>query len=485
MSKAIVKVSALVTKVGAFLDRHVSLSNVQICGEISNLRSVRGHLYFDLKDENAQMACVMWASAASRIGFQPENGMEVLLDASLSIYKARGTLQLVVSALHLSGQGALYAILEERKRRLQEQGYFSPEHKKRKPDWIENIAIITGNNTAALKDVEKTIASRWPMLRRTLFPALVQGEKAPQEIIRQLKRADAMGFDAILLVRGGGSMEDLFCFNDEELVRTLYDLQTYVVTGVGHEIDYTLADYAADHRAVTPTAAAQWVTPDQNQVLETLRHQRQIIVDTGRRIFRQNAQQLMNLQSSPFLASPENWIVLRKNAFQSLDQALKGTLPAFISNASHREQTMKAQLYAGMQMFAQKQQQILYNSRSQLLLSSPAARIQAAESSVLFMSSQMSSHVESLLLAARQRAGYRQELLLRSSPKALIEKDAVRLHNLTQLLQAASPQTILDRGYAVVYQQGKQISSAVLASPADLEIRFKDGTVHAAVIQEN
>jgi len=240
------------------------LQDLEVEGEVSNLRVVAasGHAYFTLKDASAELACVMWKSdVLAHRGGLPGNGEKVIATGYLSVYEARGVYQLYCRRLRPAGLGDLYAQFEALKARLQAEGLFDPERKRPIPARPSTIGIATGPTTAALQDVLNVLRRRNPLARVILAPTLVQGEQAPPHIVAALealnRRADV---EVILLVRGGGSLEDLWCFNDERVARAVAASRVPVVSGVGHETDFTLADFAADLRAPTPSAAAELVT---------------------------------------------------------------------------------------------------------------------------------------------------------------------------------------------------------------------------------
>lgn len=246
------------------IDQDPRLGDVWVQGEISNFtRASSGHLYFTLKDESAELRCVMWRSQAPRLGFEPAHGDAVLAHGQISVYEQRGQYQLTCDALQLAGLGELNRQFELLKARLLEEGLFDEARKRPLPLFPRRVGIVTSPTTAAFQDVLNVIRRRYPLLSIVLCPALVQGKEAPPQLIAALERLNQRrDIDLILLVRGGGSMEDLWCFNDEALVRAVAASRIPVVTGVGHEIDFTLVDFAADRRAPTPSAAAEMVTPD-------------------------------------------------------------------------------------------------------------------------------------------------------------------------------------------------------------------------------
>lgn len=256
-------VSELTRRVRVQLEGSSELRDLWIRGEASNVRlAASGHLYFTLKDEQSQLRCVFFAFA--RPGRKPpDEGMAVLIHGSVRVYERAGEYQLLCDDIIKAGKGDLAARFEELKAKLAAEGLFDPARKRRPPGIPRCIAIVTSPTTAALQDVLNILRRRAPYLRVIIFPALVQGDSAPPELIAALSAAERHPeVEAILLVRGGGSIEDLWCFNDEKLARHIATLERPVVSGVGHEIDFTIADFVADQRAPTPSAAAELIAPD-------------------------------------------------------------------------------------------------------------------------------------------------------------------------------------------------------------------------------
>lgn len=265
-------VSSLVRYLKNKLDFDTNIQRVNIIGEISNFhRHYSGHLYFTLKDESAQISCVMFKSAATSLKFEPKNGDKVVVLANTSIFENSGQLQLYILKMSLDGLGTLYEQYEELRNKLNEEGYFSDEHKiKLDKTYLEKVAVLVGDNSAAMSDIKTTFSRRWPLCHVDYYPVLVQGNDAPSSIIESLIKVDKLDYDAIILARGGGSFEDLFCFNNEALVKCIYDLNTFIITGVGHEQDFTLVDFVADKRAATPTASVELITPNIIDVKEVI-----------------------------------------------------------------------------------------------------------------------------------------------------------------------------------------------------------------------
>jgi len=241
---------------------------VWVVGEVSNWRQQSsGHCYFTLKDAGAQLRCVMWRTSAARLSVMPQDGMEVLVRGNLTVYEAYGQYQLVASYVQPAGVGALQQAFEALKVRLADEGLFDPARKRPIPTWPSVVGVVTSGTGAAVRDIITVIGRRMPTTRIIVRPTLVQGAEAPADIVRAIAEMNAHGVADVLIVgRGGGSLEDLWAFNDESVVRAIVASRIPVISAVGHEIDFTLADFAADMRAPTPSAAAELVVPDRKDV---------------------------------------------------------------------------------------------------------------------------------------------------------------------------------------------------------------------------
>lgn len=267
-----ISVTTLVRYLKNKLDSDEALRSVQVSGELSNFRKTSsGHLYFTLKDENSAISCVMFKSKAYSLSFVPENGNKVICSGSISMFEASGSLQLYVNTLKLDGIGDLYRQYEELKNKLFNEGLFDDNHKKEIPIlYPSKVAVLCGKDSAAMSDIKIQFNRRWPLCKVDYYPVIVQGSEAPSSMIQALMYVDTLDYEIIVLARGGGSFEDLFCFNDERLVRTIYDLNTFIITGVGHQQDFTLVDFVSDRRAPTPTGAIEMITPNIDDVLDSI-----------------------------------------------------------------------------------------------------------------------------------------------------------------------------------------------------------------------
>ncbi len=273
MDKKYISVFALNKYIKAKFNQDISLQSLYIKGEISNYRPhPSGHIYFTLKDENSRINAVMFASYAKALDFDIINGLQVLIKASVSVYEPTGQYQLYVENMKKDGVGSLYQKYNELKEKLHKEGLFDQSHKKKIPEYPKTIAILSAKQGAALQDILKTIRLRFPVVKVIVFPIPVQGIGAYTRIIEILNNVDKIGFDTIIIARGGGSIEDLWNFNEEALARCIYQCHTPIISGVGHETDFTICDFVSDYRAATPTAAAIKATPDAKHMNEYNMH---------------------------------------------------------------------------------------------------------------------------------------------------------------------------------------------------------------------
>ena len=272
---SILSVSAINTYISFKLKNDSKLKGIAVSGEISDLSisHVSGHLYFTLTDGKSSLMAVMFAGSASRLKFRPESGLGVVAFGNIEVYEKNGVYQLICTQLIPSGQGAEYVRLMQLRQELSDLGVFSAP-KKAIPKYPKKIAVVTSPVGAAIRDVISVSKRRYPLVEIDLFPALVQGAEAPASISAALKKADLSGADVIILTRGGGSSEDLSCFNTKEVVMAVYSCTTPVVSAVGHEIDYSFCDLAADLRAPTPSGAAELCTPDINEMITEINYMR-------------------------------------------------------------------------------------------------------------------------------------------------------------------------------------------------------------------
>lgn len=436
-NEMVVSISSVIARIKNVLTQTMDLDGIWIQGEISNLTKHRsGHYYFSLKDKSGEMSCVMFSSYVSRLNFNVEEGMRVLVSGSINVYEQRGSLQLVIRQMKQDGLGDLYLEFEKRKQDLLRAGYFDESHKKAKPDFIENIGVVTGAQAAALQDVLSTIQRRWPMMKVTLYPSLVQGSLAPKSLIQSLKEADTHNHDALLIVRGGGSFEDLFCFNDVQLVKTIYSLNTYIVSGVGHEVDTTLCDLVCDHRSVTPTAAAQWVTLDQYEVMAQILKDRELLRQNMSMILNHNKLKLDSYKNHPYLKDPKSFII---------EKQLK--LDGYNTQIEH-----------ALELELQKKNVIKNYTQQMHLRMMNIVKVQ-----------------ENKLSMVPEKLRLNMQVLLQNSRHSLQKNCA--------LLDAYSPLKVLSRGYSISKIEDKVIKHVKDVARDDIMVtRVNDGVITSCVV---
>ena len=309
-----VSVSELTAHIRDIIDLDPLLKRVLVRGELSNYKVYSsGHRYFTLKDSEAALSCVMFRSDAERVRFRPENGMSVLCSGQVSVYARDGKYQLYVRQMQPDGVGDLYVAFEQLKARLQSEGLFASEHKKPIPVMPSRIAVVTSASGAAVRDIIRVLGKRWPLSKVIVLPVRVQGEEASREIAAAIRYANRWKVaDLIIAGRGGGSMEDLWAFNEEVTARAVYDSEIPVISAVGHEPDFTIADFTADRRAATPSNAAELAVPEREKVLESLAVTQLRADRAVRRILDSGARRLESLSSRPIMESPMAFIDQRR-----------------------------------------------------------------------------------------------------------------------------------------------------------------------------
>ncbi len=319
---------------------------VWVKGELSNVSMPRsGHIYFTLKDQSAQVRCAMFKGSNRHLNFTPKDGLEVLVRAQVSIYEERGDYQLIITQMEESGVGTLQKAFEALKNKLQAQGLFDPLHKKPFPPYPKHIGIVTSHTGAAIQDILSVLKRRYPIANVSIFHTQVQGKGAEKEIVRAIESANQhQGIDVIIIARGGGSLEDLWCFNEESVAKAIYASRLPTITGIGHEIDFTIADFVADRRAPTPSAAAETITPDTQELIQVFEHKKQRLINAMQRRLSFSAQHLDNLEKR--LVHPG---MIIQQAFQLGEQLQKRLYQAIqnrLEKANFQLSVLSAKLHA-------------------------------------------------------------------------------------------------------------------------------------------
>jgi len=333
MQDKYITVSQLTRYIKFKIDNDEHLNHVFLKGEISNFKAhTRGHYYFTIKDETSRINAVMFASSASKLKFMPEDGMKIMVTGRISVYEATGGYQIYVEEMVEDGIGNLYIKYEQLKKKLELEGLFDQNHKRKIPKIPKSIGIVTAPTGAAIKDILSTIKRRWPIAETILFPSLVQGEAAAPEIVKQINKAQGYELDVLIVGRGGGSIEDLWCFNDEEVARAIYNSKIPVISAVGHEIDFTIADFVADLRAPTPTGAAEMAVPNQNDIKNYLN---QINIRLNKSLMHSiniRKEKLEKLKNSYILKNPIAIYEIKEQKFDNLFEKLHLLMSGILYN---------------------------------------------------------------------------------------------------------------------------------------------------------
>ena len=331
MNDKYISVNQLTRYIKYKIDNDINLNEVFLRGEISNFKAhSRGHFYFTLKDEKSRISAIMFSSSTKNIKFVPQDGMKVLVTGKISVFETTGNYQIYVNEMLEDGVGNLYIAYEQLKKKLDEEGLFKTDHKKPIPKIPNRVGVITAPTGAAIKDIISTIKRRWPLCEILLFPALVQGELAHETIVEQIKNADNYNLDTLIVGRGGGSIEDLWPFNEEDVARAIYNCNTPIISAVGHEVDFTIADFVADLRAPTPTGAAEMAVPQKNEVISLIN---QINIRLNKALINKiniNKKHLEEIKKHYIFTNPISIYQAKEMSFDAILERLKYSLTNLI-----------------------------------------------------------------------------------------------------------------------------------------------------------
>ena len=398
------------------------LKKVYLKGEISNFKAhSRGHYYFTLKDENSRLAAVMFSFNNKNLKFVPNDGMKVLVTGKIDVYEASGSYQIYVEDMMPDGVGALYVAFEELKKKLQAEGLFDKDKKKKIKRIPRRVGVVTSPTGAAIKDIITTIKRRYPITEVILFPALVQGENASSDIAKKIKLADSLRdeleLDTLIVGRGGGSLEDLWPFNEEIVARAIYECSIPVISAVGHEIDITISDYVADLRAPTPTAAGELAVPDTNTIISYLDTARSRSYSSLNNIININRRKLDSLKDSYILSRPISMYEIKEQKLDMLIDGLNKSIIKLIDN-------MKVKVYT------------LNNN------------------------------------------------YVLNNPSFLYKYKLDNLNHIISKLEVLNPLNTLARGYSIVKKDGKVVSSIRnLKKDDEIKIELKDGKISGKIVK--
>ena len=436
MSEEYVTVSALTKYIKYKFDKDPHLGRVYLTGEISNFRLRPTHQYFSLKDENAIISATMFQSAFKKIQFRPEEGMKVLVIGKVSVFEKSGQYQINIEHMEPDGVGALYLAYEQLKKKLEAEGLFSLP-KKPIPKFPKKIAILTSESGAVIQDIQTTVARRFPIVQLVLYPTVVQGVHAVNSILKNLDLVEQEDYDVVIIGRGGGSIEDLWAFNEEPVVRRVAELSIPVISSVGHETDTTLIDFVSDMRAATPTAAAEIATPVLMEIHQQLRNLQTRLEQALTRQLQIKRERMQALANASIFQNPERIYQIYQ---QRVDQ-------------------LEMRLQQMMQQSVQHKRQQLVKNQHRLELGSPSRRVQTEKQALQYLAKRLEQAQGQLMKDKKQQ-----------------------FQRAIQQLDLLSPLKIMNRGYGILQQEESIIKSVdQLEVNQELTIQLVDGTVRSKV----
>ncbi|MBP2098338.1 exodeoxyribonuclease VII large subunit [Enterococcus rivorum] len=438
MAEQYLTVTALTRYLKRKFDVDPYLERVYLTGEISNFRlRANAHQYFSLKDEGAKISAIMFKSAFQKLKFQPKEGMKVLLVGRVSLYENGGSYQIYVEHMEPDGVGALYQALAELREKLGKEGLFEGP-KKILPRYPKRIAVITSPSGAVIRDIITTVKRRYPIAQLVLFPTLVQGDKAAADIVKNIDKVEELGnFDTMIIGRGGGSIEDLWPFNEESVARVIYHAKTPIISSVGHETDVTIADMVADVRAATPTAAAELAVPVLNEELLKIKDRQSRLEQSFLNLLQQKNERFKRLKDSYVFNQPNR---LYEGQSIKLDRVTQRLIQS-TENIFHQKQRL------AQQIIAQFQQQ------------SPVGKLREAQQQWLFIDKSMKDNMN----------------------RYMKDKEK-QFTSVVQQLDLLSPLKIMGRGYSYTTKEEQIVKSVEELQPDELiQVHYADGFVKATV----
>ncbi|MCA1054776.1 exodeoxyribonuclease VII large subunit [Rossellomorea aquimaris] len=429
-------VQALTKYIKRKFDKDPHLSNLFVRGEISNFKQhSSGHMYFTLKDDRARILSVMFSSHNQQLKFRPESGMNVLIRGDISVYEAGGQYQIYVKEMQPDGIGELYLAYEQLKEKLDKAGYFDQARKRMIPKFPSRIAVVTSPTGAAIRDIITTIKRRYPIGEILIFPALVQGERAAGSIAGAIKKAnETKGIDVLITGRGGGSIEELWAFNEEIVARAIVESRIPVISAVGHETDFTIADFVADLRAPTPTAAGELAVPHIDDLLERIMNRKLRMIKSFKAKLQSERNRLNGLTKSYALRNPHTLYQQKVEHVDRLTEQLQRNISL---NISRQRDSLKVLV-------------------SRLERVHPSFTLKIQQDRVKFLREQVEKEF-----------------------KGVLKDKANKFQSIISTLDALSPLKVMERGYSLVYgPNGELVKSSQQVSRGDkLEIGVKDGAI--------
>lgn len=438
MNDKYLTVTALTKYLKYKFDTDDNLRKVYIKGEISNFKAhTTGHLYFSIKDEGSIIKAIMFASNAKKLTFEPKEGSKVLVTGTVSVYPATGNYQIYVDSIEEDGIGNLYIEFEKLKAKLSSEGLFDSKYKKEIPKYPSSIGIVTASTGAAIRDILSTIKRRYPICKTYLFPCLVQGEYASQDIVAKIKEANHYPLDVLIVGRGGGSFEDLNCFNNEEVARTIFDSKIPIISAVGHEVDFTIADFVADLRAPTPTGAAEMAVPNLVDVKNRIEQYSIRLKEAIYKKIKLKKLYLDSVKNSFVIKNPK---LMYQNVIQHLDTLMEKLNTTILKKIDVSKLTLE-------------------HLKSSYIFKNPNSLYEEQKEDLYVLN-------------------YR----LYQSMKNVVIKEKNNLNNVINKLTLLNPLTILDRGYNIAYKDNEIVKTVSSIQVNDnLKIKMSDGELMVRV----
>ena len=462
MEKEYLTVSQINAYINNKLKMDVNLKNIYIKGEISNFKTyARKHSYFTLKDKTSKISAVLYKGRKKFIKFEPEDGMKVIVKGRIEVYEKNGNYQLIVNNMTEDGIGDLHVAFEQLKKRLKKEGLFDESHKKEIPKYPKRIGVITSQTGSVIRDIITTIKRRYPICEILVFSTLVQGDGAASEIIRQLKHAQKYKLDTIIIGRGGGSIEDLWPFNEEIVAREIYNCSIPIISAVGHETDNTISDFVSDLRAPTPTAAAELAVPKLTEIKYHLNQLNKTINSNINNKITENKNKIKSISEKQILKNPESIYEIKEMHLEHLINKLVYTSKNIISSEKQKLNKLE-------HSFILKNPNILYDTK---------------EIELNNLTNKLTYTTQNMIKANQQKVdSLKNSFILKNPNNILKSKKEAYIKNLEKL-EILNPLLTLKRGYSITKMDEKIITSVNDVKSGDnVEIEFKDGTINTKVI---
>ncbi|WP_068984764.1 exodeoxyribonuclease VII large subunit [Lysinibacillus xylanilyticus] len=440
-SASYLTVKALTKYIKRKFDADPHLREVYVKGELSNVKIHQsGHIYFTLKDDGARIAATMFKTAATKLAFEPKEGMQVFIRGDVNVYEGYGTYQLYVQEMQPDGIGSLFVAFNQLKEQLQKEGLFKPDWKQPIPRFPEKIGVLTSTTGAAIRDICTTLKRRYPLAEILIYPTLVQGAQAGPNIVHNIERANIdANCDVLIVGRGGGSIEDLWAFNEEIVARAIFGSRIPIISAVGHETDTTIADYVADLRAPTPTAAAEMAVPDQQDLFQRVLTQKSQLHQIVRAQLMAERQRLNKLQQSYPLSMPERLYRPFTEKLAQLESGLQKAMQVDVMKKTAKLQ----QLHSAVEQHSPKK-------------------------ALTFYQRELETRIQQLTRASTH----------------YVTKQKQQFEATVRTLEALNPLAILTRGFTVAYKENEMLKSSADVKPHDqLTLSFHDGKVIADVVK--